>query len=456
MRFHRIFGIVLFLALAPLARGQSFELLHVFQNTEGGIPASPLIQGIDGNFYGTAKAGGSNNYGTVFKMTSYGVVTPLASFNGDNGISPAGRMAQDNKGNFYGVTQEGGAYDLGTCFKITTNGTLTRLVSFNGTNGGFLVSPGLMSLSPSGLIRGSDSNFYGTTVQGGDLSLNSGYGYGTVFRLTTNGILTTLISFNESNGNSPRAGLVQGNDGFLYGTTAQGGAHDYGTAFRMTTNGTLITLVSFTAVDGHPRGDLMQAKDGKFYGTLFSWSARIFRMETNGLFTTSNYFDELPSHAALVQGRDGDLYGTAQLSLFATDGKWTIFKNHGAIFKMTSSGIVTRLISFGEFNGSEPMAGLTQGNDGKLYGTTSHGGFNDNGVIFRISIPVKLNSRVSGNELVLSWPTNALGFTLQSSSDLNSPTNWMDSTNAPAVVGAQFTVTNNLSASAQFYRLKKP
>ena len=134
-----------------------------------------------------------------------------------------------NDGNFYGTTYQGGDLSLnskrgfGTIFKFTTNGDLTTLVIFNGTNGASGIDAPLL---------GRDGNFYGTTYQGGDTNLNYGYGYGTVFRLTPNGQLTTLVYFNSTNGAGP-TGLVLGTDGNFYGTTGAGGSGNLGTAFRL-------------------------------------------------------------------------------------------------------------------------------------------------------------------------------------------------------------------------------
>jgi uncharacterized repeat protein (TIGR03803 family) len=125
----------------------------------------------------------------------------------------------------YGTTFLGGANGYGTVFRMTTNGTLTPLASFGGTNG---------AQPQAALLLASDGNFYGTTGSGGAFTNLSGFGYGTVFKLTTNGTLTTLVSFNGTNGAYPLAGLVQALDGSFYGTTASGGTNDYGTIFRLT------------------------------------------------------------------------------------------------------------------------------------------------------------------------------------------------------------------------------
>src|SRR5436190_4014327 len=192
-----------------------------FNNTNGAEPFASLMQGSDGNFYGTTQVSGAAGYGTVFKLTPSGI-TDLFSFNSTNGAFPLGGLAQGSDGKLYGTTYSGGASNLGTVFQITTNGIFTNLLSFSGTNGA----------EPfAGLLQGSDGNFYGATAHGtgpgGDTN-----GYGTIFQITSNGILTTLVSFDSTNGAYPLAALIQTADGSFYGTTANGGADGYGTVFR--------------------------------------------------------------------------------------------------------------------------------------------------------------------------------------------------------------------------------
>jgi len=170
------------------------------------------------------------------------VFTSLYSFGGTNdGADPYARLVQGSDGNFYGTTEAGGTNNFGTVFKITTSGALTSLYSFSGTNDG--ANP------DAGLVQGSDGNFYGTTATGGNTNLNSGFGYGTVFKVTTNGTLTGLHSFGGTNdGNAPYAGLVQGSDGNFYGTTGGGGTNNAGTVFRLTIQPQLTMTVSGTNV----------------------------------------------------------------------------------------------------------------------------------------------------------------------------------------------------------------
>jgi uncharacterized repeat protein (TIGR03803 family) len=202
-----------------------------------------LVQGSDGNFYGTTAGGngywlndGYGGYGTVFQVTPAGTLTTLGSFNGAYGQNPAGGLVQGSDGYFYGVTAYGGnqslngGYGFGEVFKINSAGSAAILLSFGGTNGSYCVS---------GLVQGSDGYFYGTTAGGG------AGGGGTVFRMTLAGELTTLVSFNGANGSGPLAPLVQGSDGNFYGTTTYGGPNGGGTVFKMTPAGVLTTLVAF-------------------------------------------------------------------------------------------------------------------------------------------------------------------------------------------------------------------
>jgi uncharacterized repeat protein (TIGR03803 family) len=239
-----------------------------FGGTNGAYMDAGLTLGNDGNFYGTTEEGGSGDWGTVFKVTTNGTLTTLVSFAGTNGASPWAALALGNDGNFYGTTASGGSSfgvgwgsGYGTVFKVTTNGTLTTLVSFSGTSTNGAGPEGALAL-------GNDGNFYGTTSSGGNTSLNQGAGWGTVFKVTTNGTLTTLVAFNSAIGASPSAGLTLGNDGNFYGTTQQGGSSGFGTVFKVTTNGTLTKLVSFSGANGKtPAGALTVGSDGNLYGT---------------------------------------------------------------------------------------------------------------------------------------------------------------------------------------------
>lgn len=231
-----------------------------FSGGTGAYPIAGLIQGWDGNFYGTAAIGGTNGFGTVFKLATNGTFATLVSFDNTNGASPYAGLVQGNDGRFYGTTYQGGTNGFGTIFKLTTNGTFVPLYSFTGTNDG--------AKPYAGLVQGADGNFYGTTFYGGT------NGYGTVFEFATNGTLTTLVSFGITNGAYPQGGLVQGADGSFYGTTTAGGAYTNqsglgcGTVFKLGTNGTLTTLVSFDGTNGiSPEAALFQGADGNFYGT---------------------------------------------------------------------------------------------------------------------------------------------------------------------------------------------
>ena len=214
-----------------LTTGGTLTTVVKFNGSNGGSSHAGMIRGIDGNFYGTTSGGGANGFGTVFRLTPNGinsVLTTLASFDGvNNGSQPDGVLLQMPNGDFYGTASSGGANNKGTVFKMTVNGTtgtLTTLASFTGANG----------WKPTcGLVLANDGNFYGTAQQGGDLTANSGFGWGTVFKMTpTTFALTAVVVFNNTNGSFPYGGLVKGTDGNLYGTTDNGGAFNSGTVFK--------------------------------------------------------------------------------------------------------------------------------------------------------------------------------------------------------------------------------
>jgi uncharacterized repeat protein (TIGR03803 family) len=315
-------------------RGKTFSTLHDFKGTDGSQPLSPLIQAVDGFFYGTTVEGGAANLGTIFKMSSNGALVVLHSFDGTDGQYPFAGLLQATDGNFYGTTDNGGSgLGSGTVFKMAQSGTFTVLHSFctqfGCTDGAFPLSA---------LTQGADGRLYGTTQEGGE------YEDGTVFGITTNGMLTTLYNFcalpNCADGQGPVAGVTLGSDGNFYGTTEYGGANEAGAVFGITPAGKLTTLYSFCSknecLDGrYASGGVTQGTDGNFYGsTIFGGDldcplndgdgcGTIFKLETGlGPFVTFG-------RAAGKVGQTGGILGqgftgTTSVSLNGTPASFTV------------------------------------------------------------------------------------------------------------------------------------
>jgi uncharacterized repeat protein (TIGR03803 family) len=386
----------------PPARARSWGevVLHAFDGTDGSNPLASLIRSSDGNFYGTT-AGGD---GMVFQLTPSGTLTTLYRFcnvfdpstdNCTDGANPYAGVIKGSDGNFYGTTIAGGANFWGNVYQLTSSGTLTILYSFCNVldPSGEVCTDG--ANPDAGVIQGNDGNFYGTTYLGGAI------GGGTAYRLTPSGTLTILYSFcsktNCVDGAFPYSGVVQRSDGNFYGTTTSGGGpNNGGTVFKLTPSGALTTLHAFCSKancsDGqYPYGGLIQGRDGNFYGTTLiggkNEQGTVFKITPSGTLTTLHSFTggaggESP-FAGLVQGRDGNFYGTA----FGGGAKQA-----GTVFKITPSGALTTLYSFCSqavcADGESPYGGLVQGSGGKFYGTTS-GGANGYGTVFEVGASLR-------------------------------------------------------------------
>jgi uncharacterized repeat protein (TIGR03803 family) len=244
-----------------MASSGAITILHSFGGTtDGTVPYSGLTQAIDGSMYGTTHFGGSNNVGTIYKISQAGVYSVLHSFGGvGDGRSPKGEPFQAADGNVYGTTTAGGANGSGVVYRLSANGSYVVLHSFGASTDG---------QGPVGrLIQANDGHLYGTTYYGG---VN---GTGAVFRLTLSGTESVIHSFGANgDGQLPYAGLIQGMDGALYGTTNGGGALSRGSVFRATLTGSVSVIHSFGgATDGqNPLGGLIQASNSALYGTCQS------------------------------------------------------------------------------------------------------------------------------------------------------------------------------------------
>ena len=395
---------LLWAATALALPAQTLATLHSFDSSDGQEPQAGMVQATDGALFGTTPYGGASNScdlgcGTIFKMTPSGTLTTVYSFCSQSGCTdgryPFAALVEGADGNFYGTTSYGGAtggggLGNGTVFKITPSGTLTTLHSFVGTDG---AGPA------AALVQAADGSFYGTTESGG---IN---GSGTVFKITPMGMLTTLHKFDRTDGAYPAAALVQATNGNFYGTTSADGANGGGTVFEITPGGILKTLYNFCSivnsdgdcVDGElPIGGLLQATDGNFYGTTLGGGVSnscpypdvgcgtVFKITPNGALTTLHNFDFTDGDApfsGLVQGTNGNFYGTTYYG--GANGL-------GTVFKIRPSGTLTTLYSFCSqsscTDGQQPYAGLVQDTSGKFYGTTIVGGLDGDGTIFSLSV----------------------------------------------------------------------
>ena len=365
--------------------------LHSFAGKEGQNPLGALIQAPDGNFYGTTQDGGPNPNGTIFKLTPAGTFTDLYNF--DPPADPTPGLTEGADGNFYGVSTFGGSNDTGTIFKITSTGAFTNLYTFSSLGSYESNTDGAYPSAP--LIKGMDGYFFGTTYAGGNFA-------GSFFRITATGLETTQHLFNHSD-EAPSGTIVQTPDSTIYGTSV-GYSVDPGTFFKVTPAGALTTLHTFAA-DAEPTGVLLAA-DGNFYGTTSgegtSGAGTVFKLTPAGELTTlynfsSEYAPDGDGHgekSALIQGSDGNFYGTTESGGSA---------GAGTIYRITPTGDLTTLYEFsGGADGGTPYAALLQGRDGNLYGSTIYGGAYGHikGTIFRLNI--NLPSVVQFNHLINS------------------------------------------------------
>jgi uncharacterized repeat protein (TIGR03803 family) len=382
--FLSLIAAALVLALPSVASATSFTVLHNFIGADGETPAAPLINGSDGFTYGVAAHGGNftvlppDGGGTAFRMDAKGNVTTLHTFVGIEGAWPTG-LIQGRDGYFYGTAAYGGVPGItpllpgpGTIFRMDAAGVVTVLYVFPGGNAGFRPGP---------IVQGNDGALYGSAL--------GGVGWGLVYRFDpVTGDFSDLHDFVSSDGKFPTGPLFQATDGSFYGTTRQGGLWNSGVVYKVDAFGnfTLLHALSplFPGEGSEPKGGVIQASDGFFYGTTESGYGSIFRMDAAGNFTVLHRFDPYAYDgwrpvSGLIEGRDGFLYGTAP-----SGGRDPVVapSPYGVVYRISKSGTFTVLRSFSGPDGRRPLAALMQGVDGLLYGSTSLGGTSDLGVLF--------------------------------------------------------------------------
>jgi uncharacterized repeat protein (TIGR03803 family) len=419
--------------VAVRVQAQTFKTLANFDSA--GASPGPVVQGFNGNFYGTTPMDGEHGDGSIFEVTPQGGLSGIYSFCSQAGCAdgefPWG-LVQATDGNLYGTTQGTTSGPYGTVFKVTPTGELTTLHTFcsekNCADG----------QNPyGGLIQASNGNFYGITFFGGaNLDVAGCYdmGCGVLFEVTPAGEFTVVYNFcskpNCADGANPISTLVQGSNGNFYGVTFEGGAADAGTVFEVTPAGKLTTLYSFCArvsscPDGQGPNGLVQAGDGNFYGTTAYGgvtgynNGTFFEINAAGKFSTLYSFcadgvcsDGANPNSGLMQGTSGKFYGTTYcggLSNSCNDFSY----GPGTVFEISSTGTLTTIHYFcSETNcddGQGPTASPVQGTSGKIYGTATFGGAYEDGTFFSLALGLEPFIKTLPTSGVVGANVNILG-----------------------------------------------
>jgi len=372
-RFALLLALTLLVA-STLHAQVTYTDLYEFDDAHGCCVTYPgiLAQGRDGNLYGGTFSQGKHGFGTVFKISTTGVLGTLHDFNSTDGNGAQGGLSMGLDGNFYGTTYQGGGHGFGTIFQIKPDGTFTNLYNFSNAN------DGAYPRTPP--VPAPDGNLYGTTGNGNVAA---------AYRITPAGTFTVLATL-PSPSQSP---LILGANGLLYGMTSYGGNFNAGTVFSLSTKGVLTLIHSFDNTNGaQPLSPLFQASDGNFYGTASNGGPQgggvVFKMTPSGTYTVLHAFastDKVNGYApqaGVVLGTDGFLYGFNSLGGANGDGTSFRLKTNGANFQL----LYTFDLASG---GAYPAATPVLDTNGVIYGLTLGGGASDDGVFYSLNATLK-------------------------------------------------------------------
>lgn len=403
-RFATFLGGLFLTAALTCAAQTPIKVLFNFGGTSdsGGLPVYvTLTQGRDGALYGTSTAAS----GSVFRLTTQGQYSQIYDFSTGPFLNPEGGVTLGSDGNFYGTTQLGGvAFDFGGLFQLTPAGAFTDLYEFTD-----FYEDSYPAAPP---IQASDGNYYGTTV---GVGTGGGPDGAVVYKyMPSDGSVSILYT------SSPPTGVffwgpIQGSNGNLYGTAEHGGSHKSGTIFEMTLAGDFVFDQGMSGVPGpaYPFSSVIQASDGNFYGTSSAGGASggrghlgaglgsVYKMDQSNNVTLLYSFPNIEAGVgpvgALVQGTDGYLYGT-------TSGGGP--EGGGILFRITTSGSYQRLATFTTQTGVNPLGALMQHTNGRFYGTTRGGGSHGPGTVYSLDMGLPAF-------ITFVQPTGAVGATAQ-------------------------------------------
>jgi uncharacterized repeat protein (TIGR03803 family) len=337
----------------------------------GAVPRAGLVADGAGSFYGATSAGGPANLGTVFKLSTAGVFTPVANLSPDLGWRPSGAPIPDGSGGWLFPMAAGGSVGGGVILSRTSSGTLSAVAPIGSTLGD----------APDGALVEKSGSYYGVSSSGG------GSGRGAAFRYTP-GIGTSLLNtFTTTNGSLAEGGLVIGSDGAFYGVGREGGANAKGAIYKVTTSGVRTRILSFTGTAGvtpgaSPRGPLVLAPNLAFYGVAETGGASntgvIFRISALGVYSLVTQFGTTGPRSpqgGLVLGSDGFLYGTTRLGGAS---------NAGTLFRINPSDNSWSVVAeFDAISAGNPGGELHAVSDGTIVGLATTGGPANAGAVFR-------------------------------------------------------------------------
>jgi uncharacterized repeat protein (TIGR03803 family) len=377
---------LVFVVATTAAHSQTYTVLYNFgKNSSDPIypEGANVAQGRDGNLYSVTPGGGVNDYGAIFMITRAGALNLVHSFAGSDGRQPWGGLTLGTNGNFYGTTAYGGdlscyaPYGCGVAFRLDASGQERVLHDF--------VGGGDSSVPFAPPIQATNGNFYGTTGCVLD--------WGSVFKMTPSGALTTLYRFQTGALSCPGV-LLQGTDGDFYGL-ASGGSYDLGLVFKITAAGQLTVLYNFDGTHGsYPVDPLVRGSDGNFYGTTQSGGGFgcngngcgvIFKMTPAGELTVLHNMTASTDGAGplgLVQATDGNFYGLANQGGHSSNCSGGC----GTIFRISQSGSYSVLHNFDLTTGGSPVGTLLQHTDGLFYSDTYIGGAYLKGTFFSLNV----------------------------------------------------------------------
>ena len=412
---------------APAAAAPPVNTLYNFAAADSGAGEfSALIQASDGNFYGVSALGGYQDNGYVYRVSrATGQLTHLHDFQFSDGATPRGTLIQGTDGDLYGTTEAGGAnrsdycyggqyYQKGGCgtaFKVSLKGAFTKLHDF------YTAVDGYQAATNTGLIQASDGNLYGMALVEFPTEATS------VFKMTPDGTVSVFYLFaaDGSQGSMTHTGLLQARDGNLYGTTEGDccGPTENGTVFQLSLSGAFQTLYAFQGAptngsgDGSsPWGNLIQGQDGALYGTTFGGGTTtgfcivagcgtVYRVTTAGeesilhRFIGSALDGENPQNAGLAQTSNGTFYGVTGGNPFGVIGLQYCYvgvistAGCGTLFEIGTSGKFIQLHNFGSGDGSNglfPMTSMILASDHNLYGVALDGGGWGTGTVYRLQL----------------------------------------------------------------------